>query len=88
MNANEARAATEAAANITAHPVRKAIDEQIAKAATEGKTSIFHFGVGALGQTIERALTRSLEDDGFKLRYVSDPDPGHPCSRPYTEISW
>jgi len=88
MNAQEALARTEAAANVKASPIRKEVDEQIAKAASEGRRSIYYFGAGALGKMLERALMRSLEDDGFTLKYVADPDPGHPCSRPYTEISW
>jgi hypothetical protein len=88
MNAQEALARTEAAANVMASPIRKEVDEAIEKAAGEGKRSIYYFGAGALGKMLERALMRSLEDDGFALKYVTDPDPGHPCSRPYTEISW
>ena len=88
MNAQEALARTNAAADVKASPIRKEVDEQIAKAASEGKRSIYYFGSGALGKMLERALMRSLEEDGFAIKYVADPDPGHPCSRPYTEISW
>ncbi|MBK8132634.1 MAG: hypothetical protein IPK48_07925 [Gammaproteobacteria bacterium] len=88
MNAQEALARTEAAADVKASPVRKEVDDQIAKAASEGKRSIYYFGAGALGEMLKRALMRSLEDDGFTLKYVADPDHGHPCSRPYTKISW
>ena len=90
MNAKEALARTEAAADMKASPIRKKVDEAIERAAGEGKRSIYYFGTGALGKMLEHALMRSLEDDGFTLKYVADPNPGNrqPYNRPYTEISW
>ena len=94
MNAKEALARTEAAADVKASPIRKKVDEAIERAAGEGKRSIYYFDTGEVGshhvKMLEHALMRSLEDDGFTLKYVADPNPGnqHPYNRPYTEISW
>lgn len=36
----------------------------------------------------QEALTMRLRAGGFKVVDHPDPDPGHPCSHAYTEVSW
>ena len=36
----------------------------------------------------QEALTARLRANGYKVVDHQDPDPGHPCSRAYTEVSW
>jgi hypothetical protein len=86
VNAKEALARTEVAAKIKASPIRAEINGMIAQAADEGKRSVCYFGHmnGALGIP----LRHSLEEDGYAVNVVRDPDPGDPRSSSYLEISW
>jgi len=34
------------------------------------------------------AIVQHFQALGYKITDHSDPDPGHPCSRPYTTLSW
>lgn len=67
--------------------MREDIDAQVAIAAGLGKSEMVYFQPHMEYFVAER-LWMGLRMDGFKVNHVSDPDPGHPCSRPYTTISW
>lgn len=41
-----------------------------------------------LDPKVEKELIRKLEAEGMRIIQHPEPDPGHPCSRPYTELSW
>lgn len=35
-----------------------------------------------------KAVYDALRKDGYTVVDHPEPDPGHPCSRPYTTVSW
>lgn len=37
---------------------------------------------------IIEAVKEALRTDGYSVVDKPDPDPGHPCSHPYTLVSW
>lgn len=68
------------------------IDEKIRQAAFQGRYEI-HYAVEDLTIEGERekvidAITAELRTRGYKVQYVASQDPGHPCDRPNTTVSW
>lgn len=97
MNAREARVLS--AANQSGPVIQPYVDEinaRIRQAATNGQYEIRdpHLGHrrGATTVTLSDAERRALVTHYGGLGYVwkeyPDPDPGHPCSRPFTILSW
>lgn len=91
MIANEARKI----ANHAIHqPALQAwIDDVHAKikaAAEAGEFSVKDPHTGFIGATpaFERSVWIALISEGYNVQHFQDPDPGHPCSRPYTVVSW
>lgn len=65
---------------------------EVEKVALMGEREIYSpLKVGILGyppsQTIKK-IRNSLEDLGYLWIDHPDPDPGHPCSAPYTTLEW
>lgn len=92
MKASEARAITNT--NLHGLVIKPQLDHiysLIRLAAEGGRDSISapFFTKGTYPTPAEReAIYSKLKDDGYKVVDHPDPDPGHPCSRPYTTISW
>ncbi len=93
MNANEARKLSEH--NIkgpaTDHLVKIVLDK-IDLAAMNGEFEITEPFTGLrmpwpTSEQLEATWVR-LQVLGYKVMHHPDPDPGHPCSHPYTSISW
>jgi hypothetical protein len=80
MNAIEARAISDK--NKIKNSRVPAILEKIAEAANKGKHT---YNVLETFSDDDAQILRSM---GYKVIYYPDPDPGHPCSRPYSEINW
>lgn len=93
MNAEEARA-------LSNNHVRKHVStvvlaevhRRIQEACEKGQYSIMNPQHSIDGKHLDKAavnqLKKLLEDDGYKWEDHLDPDPGHPCSAPYTTLSW
>jgi hypothetical protein len=63
--------------------------------AEKGHHSLVHPWTGICGSRLDyasreeqEALTARLRADGYKVTDHPDPDPGHPCSGAYTEVTW
>ena len=65
-------------------------NRQILEAATRGRSSITdpqsRYPYPS-GDEID-AMYLQLKTEGYTVVHHPDPDPGDPCSRPYTTISW
>lgn len=93
MNASEARALT--ARNLTGpviEPFLRHVHRRIEEAAAKGQSSISHplQGSGPVwpSSAAVEALWAALRKEGYTVRHHEDPDPGHPASGPYDEVSW
>jgi hypothetical protein len=95
MRADEARAITVAnlCCPVIDHWVR-ALSKKIREIAESGRSSIDPW---AWLVTLRMPGPMSVEKDaiaqhfqklGYKVTNHTDPDPGHPCSGPYTTLSW
>lgn len=72
-------------------PFLRDIHARIAAAAHKGDFSImnpFHGLNPTPNFEQEKALKARLAADGYEWKDHPDPDRGHPCSRPYTTLSW
>lgn len=98
MKADEARNRSLNATNsIEVEKYMVELYKSVAQAADKGSTSIrspfqiFHNPEIQLKyptvQMIE-LICKRLTRDGYKVVDLPDEDPGHPCSGPYTKISW
>ena len=97
MKAEEARAITqESLKGPVIERFIEVVNKRISAAAKKGKRSIrdphigkpedgFEFWLGGDEQT---ALRNYFQQKGFIWKDVPDPDPGHPCSSSYVELSW
>ncbi len=92
MKATEAVSLSQKANRVVLiEPLRKFVDAKIKEAAEKGRHSIVYPTNGysqSISGDLEEALWQSLRQDGFKVKHHPDPDPGHPCSHPYDEVSW
>jgi|GEM_PF-2359587 len=94
LDASEARRLTDGALTSDADAVRsylKHIEGKIREAARKGRRSVSHPFSGPIHApdgTILEAVRKAVEGKGYTWTDHPDPDPGHPCSRPYTSISW
>lgn len=97
MNADEARQITERELQSTV--IEKYVDHinnRIHSAAKQGKRRVHDPEIGRpehgfefrLGSDEEDAVRKHFESEGFVWTYHPDPDPGHPCSAPYTTLEW
>lgn len=67
----------------------KNIDARIKSAAQSGKNNVIHPFLGLnLSYDKKKALKLYYMNKGFNVIDHPDPDPGHPASRPFTEIKW
>lgn len=64
-------------------------------AETTGRTELMHPWSGLNGDRLgmptreqQDALRKRLIAEGYSVVDHPDPDPGHPCSGPYTTVSW
>ncbi len=71
----------------------RVLTEAIHEAAKAGKSAIDPWQ--ALGSADkypqgdeQKALTKHFHREGFVIKDHPNPDPGHPCSRAYTTLSW
>lgn len=92
MNAEEARklTATQLKGPVTAH-LMEIVYDKIKAAAEAGRDSItepFHGLRTPVSHLQAESVWSQLRQAGYKVDHRPDPDPGHPCSHPYTEISW
>lgn len=96
MNANEARELARGnLSGVVIDPIVTRLIGQIRKAAEQGRFSLTIDWSSLSGpssywvNTEEREATfQRLRDMGYKVTQHPDPDPGHPCSHPYDEVSW
>ncbi len=95
MNAEEARRITQE--NLRGPAIEhflRALDHKILEMAKCGKSSFDPWGYLASlrtpGPTTDErgAIRRHYVAAGYTFQDHPDPDPGHPCSRPYTTLSW
>lgn len=95
MKAQEARALTQAfVASPQIEVVWQALCLKIAARAELGHSILAYpyndlTGVNQYTSVEQQnALEVKLRAYGYKVTHRPDPDPGHPCSRAYTEVSW
>jgi hypothetical protein len=72
-------------------PFVKQIDEKIKLAAENGRFNIIYPFQGVQPYPsfeAQDAIYDYFSKNGFKVTHHPDPDPGHPASSSYTEISW
>jgi hypothetical protein len=92
MNAQQARKLTnttlrgEMLAPLIAH-----VYKRIELSAKSGQSSLCHPFQGYQPYPrleLQEALWNALRTDGYTVKHHPDPDPGHPASAPYDEVSW
>lgn len=96
MKASEARQLTSEYRNsVEVEPLWANLVERIKAAASEGKSTLVDpfIGIGGdrlgmLSRSQQTALKLRLAAEGYLYEDHPDPDPGHPCSRAYSTISW
>ncbi len=94
MNAQEARKITDAASETTdIQPILNYVYAQIKDAAKKKQCSIRdplseRVPVEWSRSEVKEAVYRALRAEKYTVTRHPDADPGHPCSRPYTTISW
>lgn len=70
------------------------LNQKIKMVAAEGKSSFDPLAyLGSVRTTSpsseqREAIKLHFLEAGFQWQDFPDPDPGHPCSRPYTKLSW
>ncbi len=93
MNASEAKKITEKnLKDVIITPYLDIIYGKIKIAAEKGENQITHpfHGVRIAYPSTEaqEKIWIELMLQGYKVKHYDDPDPGHPASSPYTQISW
>lgn len=93
MNAIEAHRLTRKNIQTTViTPYLEHIYKRIKENAEKGLSTLTHPFMGYSGklpdQDAENEVFRTLRRNGYTVRHVPNPDPGHPCSCDYDEISW
>ncbi len=92
LTAEEAAAMTVANVPDDYEAWAKCVDNQIRAATGKGERRIVNpfQGYRMLGPSMSTAnrIRDELQKAGYRWTNHPDPDPGHPCSRPYVEISW
>jgi hypothetical protein len=95
MNAEEARQLSDAALKGPAiEPFIEALETEIRCAAKSGRREILPweclagFTKPRRTQGIKDAIQRHFVAQGFTWKDHPNPDPGHPCSHPYSTLSW
>ncbi len=72
-------------------PLLKHVYGRIQLAARAGHSSITHPFNGLSEwphSAAQEALWNVLRAQGYRVSHRADPDPGHPASSPYDEVSW
>lgn len=92
MNAQEARAMS--IANLKwpiIAPLLEHVFKKIKQEASKGRTSLTD-PLSDLRCPVsfneKEAVYNELRKQGYRVVDYPDPDPGHPCSSPYTNIEW
>lgn len=93
MNAEQARKLCEqSTSGPSIAPFIGYINTKIEAAAKRGERSIQDplSGIRSVAPSpaAANAIWLDFRSRGFAVTHHPDPDHGHPCSRPYTEISW
>jgi hypothetical protein len=66
-----------------------AVEQKIKEKAASGRATVMDpFNNLGLTSGDISELSSVFRRRGFKYTAYDDPDPGHPCSRPYSELSW
>ena len=97
INAKDARALT--VKNLQGEVIEDyvvQIDKKIHVACAAGASKINHPASGLkkngnlslLSTGVREAIKAHYENRGFLYEEHPDPDPGHPCSGPYSSLSW
>ncbi len=74
-------------------PMLEHVHKLIEEAAKKGHLQIFGPLAGRVPiewnkPKAKEALWLALQNEGYQVTHHTDPDPGHPCSGPYTTVSW
>lgn len=93
LTAANARALTERSLRSTLlAPLLAHVHGRIQKQAEKGHYSIndphADFPGGWPDSHVLEALWSALREQGYRVYDHPDPDPGHPCSKPYIEVQW
>lgn len=94
MNAQEAKElADKRSMDIAIDGPLRAIIKAVGEAAQDGKYSIINpFHSCGFKKSVpydqQTLLVRKLRSMGYEYKFLEDPDPGHPCSNAYEELSW
>lgn len=92
MNALEARKLSQSTVKGRAcHVLVANIKDRIKKRARQGDFSLtdpFGSDLSGLTEPKKQAVIAALRAEGYQVIEHEDPDPGHPCSRPYIEVKW
>lgn len=92
MKASEAKAITEQQLKgPVIEPLLQFCYQRIKTAAEQGKSQIIDplHGIRTPVCLEQReAVYQQLVIDGYKVEHHPEPDHGHPCSAPYTTVSW
>lgn len=93
MNASDAKKLTDQnLKSVVIKPFLDHIYSRVEEAAKKGDSSICHPFHGIRGtwpsSAAQEAIWHQLRLNGYKVTHHPDPDPGHPGSSPYDEISW
>lgn len=92
MNAEDARALSAQGNKQSSQPYVQAVLEKITMAAREGKRSITHpfSGLRSTWPSLDTQaeVWQHLRSLGYTVEHKPNPDPGHPASSDYDQISW
>lgn len=94
LTAVQAKKLTEMNMDKNIQPALSFVLKKVKEAAIEGRTSLIHPLQGLDGWAksifgdIEKSVMKKLELLGYKTEFHPNPDPGHPCSSSYWEVSW
>lgn len=91
MNAGEARQLTKERTGQAIQPIMDHIYGKIRQAAESGMREITDLVSGlrtSVSYEAQEAVYAELRKNGFVVTDHPSPDPGHPCSRPYTTVRW
>ncbi len=93
MNAFAAKELTnKSLKSVVTKPFLDHIYSRIEEAAKKGNNSISHPFHGLRNtwptSAAQEAIWQELRNNGYTVKHIANPDPGHPGSCDYDEISW